>query len=117
MTDIRLPGVPEGYRLVCFGCPKKGESHIGRSGRIQLAGCDFEQRQELIVRKIYKPPEWLKNGFIFKRRLDSHWVWCKNHKDRRPLGNYLDLSMTNFVGPDVDPEDSLIEINRKGGAA
>ena len=116
--SITLPGVPEGYEQVRWGFPKKGDSYLGSDGSVLTADFDFDTIQHLIVRKIWTPPEWLKPGWIYINF--GKWCWS----DRMPyacpdtgkgfsssLGSLLlNLSHTNFIGPDVSPENSLIEI-------
>ena len=114
---ITLPGVPEGWELVRHGVPKKGESFVDTGGIVDVADRDWAGGHRLIVRKVYEPPEWLGKGWIFK-----HSILGWFHRVNRPFeetgnGEYrIDVHCsrltghTNFVGPDVSPEDSLIEI-------
>ena len=118
--SITLPGVPEGWELVRHGLPREGESFVGDRGNIQVAQRNFTSHHSLIVRKIWTMPKdlKLKPGRIFMNFGDWYWTSfeCKPLRDRSS-GFYsvgsrvVNLSeSTNFVGPDVTPENSLIEI-------
>ena len=121
MGGIKLPGVPEGYEQVRWGFPKEGESFVCGSGLILTANFDFDTVRHLVVRKIWTMQEdlKLKSGRIFLNCGDWFWTrailkpcmdasdgyWCHD------TANTVNLSeSTNFVGPDVTPENSLIEI-------
>ena len=121
MNGVKLPGVPEGYEQVRWGFPKCGESFVCGSGLILTADFDFDTVRHLIVRKIWTPPEdlKLKPGRIYINFGDWHWTSseCKPLKDRSNgfysvrVSRVVNLSeSTNFIGPDVTPENSLIEI-------
>lgn len=49
-----VPGVPEGYRLVRIGPPKKGELYLDWHGRVAQAPFDFEGRNTVVVEKTTK---------------------------------------------------------------
>ena len=118
--SITLPGVPAGWELVRFGLPRKGESFVGLTGRIEVAGSDYDNCHYFIVRKVWTMPEdlKLKPGRIFLNFGDWYWTSseCKPLRDSRGfyavgLSRVVNLTeCTNFIGPDVTPENSLIEI-------
>ena len=116
-SSITLPGVPEGWELVRFGLPKEGEPFVNNSGVVEFAVRDFEKYQRLIVRKIWTPPEWLKPGWIFIGAAGEWLHQWESPTERLHSGHWAASGVqvrlndaTNFVGPDVAPEDSLIEI-------
>ena len=116
--SITLPGVPEGYEDVRFGRPKNGESLLNTRGDVEVATSDWVGGHRLIVRKIWTPPEWLKPGWIFLNCDEWFWTSGKVVRCGDPSSGYktndyslVNLSYsTNFIGPDVSPENSLIEI-------
>ena len=117
--SITLPGVPEGWELVRWGLPKEGESFVCGSGAVFTAAFDYDTVYHLVVRKIWTPPEdlKLKPGRIFIN--SDEWFWTDG--EAKPCGDpaygfysrdtVMNLTAcTNFIGPDVTPENSLIEI-------
>ena len=119
--SITLPGVPEGWELDRHGLPRLGEPFVNDSGVVEFAVRDFEKFHRLIVRKIWTQKDLkLKPGRIFINF--GSWFWtsseCKPLQDRSNgfysvglLSRVVNLSeSTDFIGPEVSPENSLIEI-------
>lgn len=51
----QIPGVPDGYRLVRIGAPKKGEQYVSSGGRVDLALCDWDMKNVPVVEPIVPP--------------------------------------------------------------
>lgn len=72
--------VPDGYEVVRFGLPVKGDVYVG--GRhASTAQFNFENMPQIIIRPIYQPPTWLKPGWLAmdKNRI---WYWHASKPDR-----------------------------------
>ena len=109
-TDIS--GYDAEYRIV-----KIGETIVTWTGTIVEFGGTNDGIGRIVLTPKWKPPEWLKPGFVFiAGNLEWYWssespvknsdgqYWC------RPISQVIRLSNTTFQGPDVEPKDSLIEI-------
>lgn len=51
----QIPGVPDGYRLVRIGAPKKGEQYVSSGGFVDLALCDWDMKNVPVVEPIVPP--------------------------------------------------------------
>ena len=118
MTYIQVK-VPDGTDISGYdaklGLPDDGDMVLHDDGRIRISGDSFEPW--IILTPKWKPPEWLKPGFVFIAG-NFEWYWTSESPVKKPNGEYwcspianvIRLSNTNFQGPDVEPKDSLIEI-------
>lgn len=79
MQTVTIPvdGMPDGYECVRFGHPLRFEQYVDEYGRIETASCDYGDACYLIVRHIYKPPTWLKPGWIVANSR-WQWFWCES---------------------------------------
>lgn len=48
----QIPGVPDGYRLVRIGAPKKGEHYVSSGGFVDLALCDWDMKNVPVVEPV-----------------------------------------------------------------
>ena len=120
MSYIRVK-VPDGTDISGYdaklGLPDDGDMVLHDDGRIRISGDSFEPW--IILTPKWKPPEWLKPGWIAKDDKNC-WYWFSDkpawsiaHRwwyQMSDAERSMDLSLTNFQGPDVEPKDSLIEI-------
>ena len=122
MTTIQVK-VPDGtdisgyepeYRIPAFG--EMIVTSTGSIIRSTIMKCDTYQ---IVLTPKWKPPEWLKPGWIAKDDKNCwYWfsdkpAWSSAHRwwyQMKDAERSMDLSLTNFQGPDVEPKDSLIEI-------
>lgn len=51
----QIPGVPDGYRLVRIGGPKKGEQYLDLNGGISAADCDWWKTNIPVIEPIVPP--------------------------------------------------------------
>lgn len=51
----QIPGVPNGYRLVRIGAPKKGEQYLDLNGGISNADCDWWKTNIPVIEPIVPP--------------------------------------------------------------
>lgn len=56
-VEKRVPGVPDGYRLVGIGGPKKGQHYVNVAGSVSVAASDWDGSNNL---PIVEPVEPLK---------------------------------------------------------
>ena len=107
-TDIS--GYDAEYRIAKFG-----EMIVTLEGVITTFKARESDYGRIVLTPKWKPPEWLKPGFLFMD-LNGKWWWTNTKPDDRvhsgawQNGKMINLSLTNFQGPDVEPKDSLIEI-------
>lgn len=119
MTTIQVK-VPDGTDISGYDAEYK----IAKSGQLILWRGKFSQAfgncaetHQIVLTPKWKPPEWLKPGFLFMD-LNGKWCWTEDRPNESIMGDYvrqphaklIHLSFTNFQGPDVEPKDSLIEI-------
>ena len=122
MTTIQVK-VPDGtdisgydaeYRIAKFG-----EMIVTLEGVITTFKARESDYGRIVLTPKWKPPEWLKTGWIAKDEKNCwYWfsdkpAWSSAHRwwyQMKDAERSMDLSLTNFQGPDVEPKDSLIEI-------
>ena len=51
----QIPGVPDGYRLVRIGAPKKGEQYLDMNGGISVVDCDWWKMNIPLIEPIVPP--------------------------------------------------------------
>ena len=121
MTTIQVK-VPDGtdisgYEAV-FRLPVAGELIIDDIGQVSRT-YGIQRVHRIVLKPKWKPPEWLKPGWIAKDEKNC-WCWFSDkpawssaHRwwyQMKDAERSMDLPLTNFQGPDVEPKDSLIEI-------
>lgn len=110
--------VPDGYEPVRIGFPRRGELFFVQR-QVHSATFDFEHDSQLIVRPIWKPPAWLKPGWIASNK-GGVWLWFDQKPEFRN-GEYwaigdtcpviINTRMLEFTPPPfTDPATSLREI-------
>ena len=119
MTYIRVK-VPSGTDISGYDAefkrPQRGDEILTRVG-IETAVRTWSSAQIVLTPK-WNPPEWLKPGWIAKN--DAGWMWFSSKPEWSEAHRWwyqmsdaersINLSLTNFRGPDMEPKDSLIEI-------
>lgn len=78
MSEQKIEGVPDGWRLVRIGKPKAGETFMdGSSGVPHEASCDWNRSLRAIIEKIEKPKKYrpFANAAEFEPHRDR-WVTC-----------------------------------------
>ena len=118
MTTIQVK-VPDGTDIsgydAEFRIPQSGDEYLNLETGIIETAAHNHQLHNIVLTPKWKPPEWLKPGFLFMD-LNGKWWWTNNkpgdriHSGAWHNGKMINLSLTNFQGPDVEPKDSLIEI-------
>ena len=109
-TDIS--GYDAEYRIAKFG-----EVIVTLEGVITTFKARESDYGRIVLTPKWKPPEWLKPGFVFIAG-NLEWYWSNKPPVENSKGEYwcnpicdaIMLKNTNFQGPDVEPKDSLIEI-------
>ena len=119
MTTIQVK-VPDGTDISGYDAefrrPQQGDKILAKEG-IETAVNTWSTACIVLTPK-WKPPEWLKPGWIAKDENGWKWfsgkpAWSSAHRwwyQMKDSERSMDLSLTNFQGPDVEPKDSLIEI-------
>lgn len=78
---MKLEGVPEGYEVVRWGKPKRGEWFLYDEVEPQQAEFDFETDSVLIVRKIEPILDLskvrLKKGWIAQDKDGQNYMYCE----------------------------------------
>ena len=121
MTYIQVK-VPDGTDIsgydAEFRIPQSGDEYLNLETGIIETAAHNHQLHNIVLTPKWKPPEWLKPGWIAKDENGWKWfsgkpVWSIAQRWWYQMSNVersMDLSLTNFQGPDVEPKDSLIEI-------
>lgn len=76
MTEQKIEGVPDGWRLVRIGKPKAGETFIDSSSGVPCkASCDWNVSLRVIIEKIEQPKQYRQfaNAAEFEQHRDR-WV-------------------------------------------
>lgn len=93
MSD-KIEGVPEGWRLVRIGLPKKGEWFMDEdTGRTSVALFDWSRGIRVILEKIQQPKQYrpFANAAEFAPHRDRWWRYKDDHPTvSRPPANYSD---------------------------
>ena len=120
MTYIQVK-VPDGTDISGYDAEwriaNSGETILTWTGTIVKFGGANDGIGRIVLTPKWKPPEWLKPGFVFIA-IDKRWYWSRECPVRcgdagfsvKPQHPWVQLDNTNFQGPDVEPKDSLIEI-------
>ena len=118
MTTIQVK-VPDGTGISGYDAEwriaNSGETILTWTGTIVKFGGANDGIGRIVLTPKWKPPEWLKPGWI-AQACNGVWWWSETKPDERfysgawHKGKMINLSLTNFQGPDVEPKDSLIEI-------
>jgi len=68
--------IPEGYEFLKVDIPKQGDLYLERLGRhgATKAHINFVEEKFIILREAWKPPTFLKPGWIAMDD-DGFWVW------------------------------------------
>ena len=121
MTYIKVK-VPDGTDISGYEAEwriaNSGETIVTWTGTIVEFGGANDGIGRIVLTPKWKPPEWLKPGWIAKDENGWKWfsgkpAWSSAHRwwyQMKDAERSMDLSLTNFQGPDVEPKDSLIEI-------
>ena len=120
MTYIQVK-VPDGTDISGYEAEwriaNSGETIVTWTGTIVEFGGANDGIGRIVLKPKWKPPEWLKPGFLFIAG-NLEWYWSSGSPVKNSKGEYwcspipesIRLRNTNFQGPDVEPKDSLIEI-------
>lgn len=78
---MKIEGIPEGYEVVRWGKPKRGELFLLDSGKVTDAIFDFEKDHVLIVRKTEPVLDVskirLKKGWIAQDKDGQNYLYCE----------------------------------------
>ena len=74
---MKIEGVPNGWEIVRFGKPKKGEYFLDEYRMPVQAESDYWHHPKPIIRKIERPKQYrpFANAEEFKPHRDKWWKW------------------------------------------
>lgn len=100
--------IPVGYEFERFGKPRKGEALLNDSEEIEIASHDFNYGRHIILRKIWKPPEYLRESKCkCVQRKCGDWLGCDNYGCALLNITYSGLPFTPPCGPEVPDEQTV----------
>ena len=86
--------IPEGYRFVRYGCPKRGESYLSKND-VRIAGYDYDNEWPIIEKMVYceKPTKtskqhknadlihaWAEGAIIQYKDTSGNWLDCADNE-------------------------------------
>lgn len=105
-VTIEVDDIPEGYEVVRFGIPVEGEQFLAFYGMKEVVtaadiSCPEMCKQRFILRPIWKPPAWLKPGWIAMDK-EGRWRWYANEPEPHPDPLYP-MWRNKIQGSPIDP--------------
>ena len=97
MQEIKFEyDIPEGYRFVRYGCPKRGESYLSKNN-VRIAGYDYNNEWPIVEEMVYceEPTKtskqhkhadlihaWAEGAIIQFKAYDGTWKNCAHNEPR-----------------------------------